>query len=95
MTREPLLAELSQTYGPFLGPSALVSLLDFKSRESCMKALRSGVVDLPTFRMKGRPGHFAWTEDFVDWVLANKTDRPGKYPEQLGTAVKGDAHMSE
>lgn len=70
MERDPLVKELKELHGPLLGASALISLLGFRSHDSCMRALRSGALDVPTFRLPGRPGHFILTEDFVDWLLA-------------------------
>ena len=74
MDREPLIAELKKDYGPLLGLPALMSLLDFKTNDSCLRALRSGVLGVPAFKLPGRPGHFVLTEDFVDWLLEAKAE---------------------
>ena len=89
MQREPLIAELKQRYGPLLGPPQLVWLLGFKSHDSCTRALRTGALHVPAFRLPGRPGYFAFTEDVADWLLAAKslashgTDEPAPLLEEV------------
>jgi hypothetical protein len=89
MQREPLITELKQRYGPLLGPSEFAWLLGFKSHDSCMRALRTGALHVPVFRLPGRPGYFAFTEDVADWLLAakwsasNRPDEPASLLEEV------------
>lgn len=91
MRREPLIAELKDKYGPLLGPNVLASMLYFKNYDSCERTLRSGALDVPAFRLPGRPGHFVFTEEFVDWLLASRRGNP-RQSEMPAAQLEEDAH---
>lgn len=88
MQRESLIAELKQKYGPLLGPSALMPLLEFKSQDSCAKALRSGTLNVRAFRLPGRPGHFVFTEDLADWLLAARESADSRHAENPASRLE-------
>lgn len=68
---DPLLSELSAAHGPLLNSDVLMRLLGFKTQDACTKALRTGTLELPAFRLPGRPGYFVLTKDFAAWIRSN------------------------
>ena len=76
--QDPLLCELSAAHGPLLNSDVLMRLLGFKTQDACTKALRTGALELPAFRLPGRPGYFVLTADFAAWVRTNSrsSDEP-------------------
>ena len=75
-TSDALLSRMEATHGPMLSTRALTQLLSFGSQEACLKAIRTGALEVPAFRLPGRPGYFVLTTDFVAWLLSNKGARP-------------------
>ena len=69
-----LLTELNAKYGPLLSPAALMNLLGFANMAALTKAHQRQALGLPTFRLPGRSGPFALTEDFVAWLLAARSE---------------------
>jgi hypothetical protein len=65
---ESLATRLQSEYGLLLDTRAISRLLGFKSAETCMRALRSGSLRLPAFRLPGRPGYYVLADEFARWL---------------------------
>jgi hypothetical protein len=40
-------------------------LLGFRTHDACIKALRTGSLGIPAFRLPGRPGYFVLKDEFA------------------------------
>lgn len=73
-TSRALAAELRAELGPLLDSRTITRLLGFRTNDACIKALRTGALGIPAFRLPGRPGYFVLTDEFARWLDQNRQD---------------------
>jgi len=71
-----LAANLISKYGPTLGGSELYASLGFKTYASFHRSRLRGELGVNVFKLSGRRGWFALTNDVANWLneQANKSD---------------------
>jgi hypothetical protein len=76
---------LTERYGLFLTGRALWKAIGFQSGSAFRKAASRGALPIPTFRIDGRKGLFAYTSDVAKWASAvgARTAAPGENEEAL------------
>lgn len=68
--RQQLHEQLTTQYGPMVGGHRLNSLLGFATTDAMRRAIKRGKLQVPIFRLPGRPGNFALTIDLVDHIIS-------------------------
>jgi len=67
----PSLAQnLFDTWGPVMGGIALAKALGFPTTSAMRQAIARGQVTLDLFKIAGRRGRFALTQDVSNWLMA-------------------------
>ena len=61
--------QLVERYGEVIGGIDLATMIGFRTADGLRKAIQSNKIGLKTFRMPGRPGHFALTREVAVWLL--------------------------
>ena len=61
--------QLVERHGEVVGGVDLATMIGFRTVDALRKAIHSNKIGLKTFRMPGRPGHFALTREVAVWLL--------------------------
>jgi hypothetical protein len=60
--------DLVEMYGPLLGNDLLAQALGFPSTSAFRQARRRGLLGVRTFKIAGRRGRFALTDEVATWI---------------------------
>lgn len=71
--RERHTPSLYSEFGPLIGNEDLMKVLGFKTMFALRAAINRNAVEVETFKINGRKGHFALTGDVQKWLAALKT----------------------
>lgn len=83
---EPLVRELQETltrlYGPLLASRDLWKLLGFATPAAYRQARLRQQIPVVEFKIEGRRGHFALTQDVARWLAEQRLSVPQITPNQ-------------
>ncbi len=97
--RTHLRLTLAAQHGEMIGGDRLRHTLGFTSISGLNMAIARNTLELPTFRVAGRRGRFALTQDVADWLVLQRDQsqhqKPLPVPMQFrNSKVKAGGHMS-
>lgn len=67
-TQDALYRSLFAEYGPLIGDEMLWRALGFKTWAGFDKSIKAGNVGVRVFRLPGRRGRYALTQDVAEWL---------------------------
>lgn len=75
-----------EQYGPIMGGKDLWKALGYKTFAAFARALDKSTIGVKVFRIEGRRGWFAMTEDVVNWLNQLKEQYQLQLREEVPTA---------
>lgn len=73
-TRNQLISDMEERYGPMMGGNALYSALGFRRYAAFHRCKEKGEIGVSVFALPGRRGWFALTRDVASWLVSQASD---------------------